>query len=212
MLCNACGTSNPDSAVFCSRCGQPIRGAAPQPPGPPPFPQSWPPAGVQPAPPPRPGLGGGLLFLVIYLVFVNPLWTLWTLLQSIAVGASWRIYEVMIHVGIGSTASASAAMFFLFSFLNLVSAAWGLYAGIQLWKFQPGAVGKTKLYLLIGGLALNALGVLANTSYYIRLARYGELSRAAQPIIVLAISLMIEIAGLIYLSSSRRVAAAYRLA
>lgn len=209
MICGVCGNSNPDHATFCDHCGQSLTPIpAPRVPGSAPLPPNWPPpAGAETVT--RPGLSFVLIILIIYLVLANPLYRLLGLFSSVFTGSLEHAFEVVQHTHVGSRYWANSMVFLAFFVLFAASAIWGFVAGMRLWTHRPGAVGFAKRYLIIGGLLLILLSLLNVMTSLVHLAVDGRLVLAAQLIIFYAISLAIQIGGLIYLYKSPRVAAAY---
>jgi hypothetical protein len=161
---------------------------------------------------PNRDIGGAMVLLTIYLVFLNPAYRLWILLQG-WVNHSWaHLYQLVRYIGFANGLRLGGPSWVLILlFLYCASAAWGASAGIKLWGFQPGAVGFAKVYFLIGGLLLDLFSFISSIRYIAYLAD-NHMSLAGLVLIVLNLMfLAIEIFGYLYLSKSSRVAAAYPL-
>jgi len=229
MVCNNCGTPNPDSSAFCNRCGQRFQppsapqfqanpqpqgfspDAGQQPFGIPPSPSPWAPQSMPQAATNR-DIGGAMVLLTIYLVFLNPAYRLWVLLQG-WVNHSWaHLFQIVRYMGFAYGLRLGGPSWgLIFLFLYCASAAWGANAGIKLWGFQPGAVGFAKTYFLIGGLLLHLFSLISSIRYFANLAANHMSLTGLEMIVLNLMFLAIEIFGYLYLSKSSRVAAAYPL-
>jgi len=125
MVCTNCGALIPTDSFQCVECGKrktPTE-VLEEPPGP-------------PTAPPLEGVGGWLLILIAYLVFLLPL--------AAVLGLSRDLRPLF---G-GQSLSKSSLFHTVIPWIVLWGVVgMGLYAGIALWKILPGAVRATKVFL-----------------------------------------------------------------
>jgi len=125
MVCTNCGALIPTDSFQCAECGKrktPTE-VLEEPPGP-------------PTAPPLEGVGGWLLILIAYLVFLLPLRTL------------LGFFRVQGDLAGGQSMQKGFVLHTLIPWIAILCVAgMGLYAGIALWKVLPGAVRATKRFL-----------------------------------------------------------------
>jgi hypothetical protein len=228
MVCYTCGTSNPDRATFCSRCGKPLGQPAPQPMAPqfaapaapqPPVaaPVAWP--TVQPpvanpwAPPAVPqasrSTAAGLNVIFFFLLIANPAWSSFVFLKNATAGAWGNMFTLFTHEPAFSNGWITAISFTFFSALNMSAMIWGVAVGRCLRNMRPRSLSAAKLYFIVGVLGVNGLSILTSAAYFIQLAERGQGALIIEPIFVFGSYIAMGIFGLTYLNSSSQVAAAY---
>ncbi|MFZ4395154.1 MAG: DUF2569 family protein [Kiritimatiellia bacterium] len=136
-FCTSCGAQTHEAALFCGACGArcvPLPHQATQP-----VPLSrLPPVLPVAAPPPGEpvGVGGWLFFLCLGLTVFRPIAVL--------------VAEILSYSQLSSALDDHAgawALLILDTVLNVGLTAFGIYAGIRLWRIQPGAVRTAKRFL-----------------------------------------------------------------
>jgi hypothetical protein len=168
------------------------------------YPQAYPPgypvvanpyaAAFQTAP--SVGVGGWLLFLILCLTVFGPLIALFLEILTLLGGGI-----------LSGTSSAFVKCSLLQSLVIIPSAVWALFAGVGLYKLQPGAVRRAKLYLLLGGPPA-AILFYSLPFLFLTAAQQGNIS-GVFTVMWVVIFVGINIAFHFYLRMSRRVAATY---
>lgn len=153
-----------------------------------------------------------MVLLTLFLLLLNPAYRLWFIYQGIATHSWSRSYQIIHYQGLFYTMHiGGVAWVLIFAVLFCASTVWGAYAGIKLWTFQKGAVRTAKRYFLYAGLLLHSISFLNGYNFYLFLIHNHLPLIRNQTLVLYFIFMAIHLAGFLYLSRSRRVAAAYPL-
>ncbi|QPF75024.1 DUF2569 family protein [Roseateles sp. DAIF2] len=141
------------------------------------------------------GVRGWLLLLCLMFVLIGPL---------LSLGLMWHSYQELAPIAASAASAGSRIALWLALALMAGAIAYGIHAGLALWRLRPGAVRTAKRALLLGlaaDIVLTLLEVLAAGPVAGRLLPRLE--------IALLPSLLFFTLAYAYLNRSRRVQATY---